>query len=122
MKKGKILVVDNEIKICRILEELLYKKGYSARSAYSGAGAIELLKNEKFDLVLCNYVMPKISGFDVVKSLDVLENRPKVGIITGWGERIDSKEREEMKVSFVIRKPIDFSELMKQVDDTLFQD
>ncbi len=119
MYNGKILVVDNEYKICRTIEELLYKRGYSVRSAYSGARAIELLKNEEFDLVLCNYLMPKVSGYDVVKSLDVLENRPKVGIITRWGERIETKEREEMKVNFVIRKPFDFSELMKQIDDTL---
>ena len=122
MKKCKILVVDNEYKICKTIEELLYKKGYCARSAYSGASAIELLKNEEFDFVLCGYVLPKISGYDVLKSLDVLENRPKVGLITRWGERIGTREREEMKVNFVIRKPFDFSELMKQVDDTLCAD
>jgi two-component system response regulator HydG len=119
MKKGKILVVDNEYKICMTIKELLDKKGYSVRITFSGTGAFELLKNEEFDLVLCNYLMPKVSGYDVVKSLDVLENRPKVGIITRLGERIDTKEREEMKVDFFINKPFDSSELMKQVDGTL---
>ena len=47
------------------------------------------------------------------------DNRPKVGIITGWGERIGTREREEVKVNFIIRKPFDFFELMKQIDDTL---
>ncbi len=119
MKKRKVLVVDNEYKICMKIEELLYKKGYSVRSAFSGTFAIELLKNEEFDLMLCNYLMPEVSGYDVVKSLDVLENRPKVGIITRWGERIETKEREEMKVKFVIRKPFDLSELERHIDDAL---
>ena len=85
----RILVVDNDIRLCRIIEGFLCKRGYDTRSAYSGAGAIELLKNEEFDLMLCNYVMPKVSGHDVVKSLDALKKRPKVGIITGWGERVE---------------------------------
>ncbi len=119
MYKGKILVVDNEYKICMLTEELLHKKGYSARSAYSGADAIELLKNEEFDLILCNYDLPTVSGYDVVKFLDTLEMRPKVGIITGWGERIGTREREEMKINFVIRKPFDLSELMKHINNVL---
>ncbi len=119
MYKGKVLVVDNEHKICMLIEEFLYKQGYSVRSAFSGAGAIQLLKNEEFDLVLCTYLMPEVSGYDVVKSLDILENRPKVGIITGWGESIGTREREEMKIHFVIRKPFDLSELMKHINNVL---
>jgi CheY-like chemotaxis protein len=122
MNKGKILVVDDEIELCSILERLFCKRGYDVRSACGGTEAIELLKNEEFDLVLSDYVMPKVSGYDVAMFLDTLEKRPKIGIITGWGELIDTKEREEMKVSFVISKPFDLSELMKQVDDTLGAD
>ena len=122
MNKGKILVIDDEIDICIILDKLFSKRGYDVMSAYSGTEAIALLKEEEFDLVLSDYVMPKVSGYDVAMFLNTLEKRPKIGIITGWGELINTNEREEMKVNFVITKPFDFSELTKQVDDTLFQD
>ncbi|MGR3175544.1 MAG: response regulator [Candidatus Scalindua sp.] len=119
MNKGKILVIDDEIELCVILDRFFSKRGYDVMSAYSGTEAIALLKNEEFDLVLCDYVMPDVSGYDVAMFLNTLEKRPKIGIITGWGELINTNEREEMKVNFVITKPFDFSELMKQVDDTL---
>ncbi len=122
INKGKILVIDDEIEICNILERFLSEKGYNVRSAYSGTEAIALLKNEEFDLVLSDYFMTNVSGYDVAMFLDTLEKRPKLGIITGSSELINTKEIEEMKVSFVISKPFDLSELMKQVDDTLFQD
>jgi CheY-like chemotaxis protein len=122
MNKGKILVIDDEIDICIILDKLLSKKGYDVRCAYSGTEAIALLKEEEFDLVLSDYVMPEVTGYDVAMFLDTLEKSPKIGLITGWGELIDSKEKEEMKVDFVIKKPFDLSELAKQVDDVLFQD
>jgi DNA-binding response OmpR family regulator len=119
MSKGKILVIDDEIDICVILDRFLSKKGYDVRSAYSGTEAIELLKNEEFDLVLSDYVMPKVSGYDVAMFLDTLEKRPKLGIITGWGELIHTKEREEMKVSIVIRKPFDLSEILNHINEVI---
>ena len=122
MNKGKILVIDDEIEICSILERLFSKSGYDVKSACGGTEAIVLLKNEEFDLVVCDYVMPEVSGYVVAMFLDTLEKRPKIGIITGWGELIDTKEREEMKVNFVIRKPFDFLVIMKQVDDALGAD
>ena len=122
MNKGKILVIDDEIELCVILDRFFSKRGYDVMSAYSGTEAIALLKEEEFDLVLCDYVMPDVSGYDVAMFLNTLEKRPKIGIITGWGELINTNEREEMKVNFVTTKPFDFSELMKQVDDTLGAD
>ncbi len=119
MTKGKILVVDDEIRLCSIMEELLCKRGYDARSVYSGTEAIELIKKEEFDLVLCDYVMPEITGYDVAILLNVLEKKPKVGIITGERDLIGVKEREDMKIDFIVEKPVNYSELTKLINDTL---
>ncbi len=119
MNKGKFLVVDDKIEICKILENYLYGRGFDAKSAYSGAEAIELLKNEEFDLVLCDYIMPGVTGYDVVIFLNALEKRPKIGITTGGNELIRTREREEMKVDFFINKPFDLSELGKFINSVL---
>ncbi len=119
MNKKKILVIDDENEICIILEKFFSKRGCDVRSTYSGTEAIVLLKNEEFDLVLTDYVMPKVSGYDVAMFLDTLEKRPKIGILTGTSELIGTKEREEMKVSFVMRKPFDFSELERHINGAL---
>ncbi len=117
INKGKILVIDNEIEICSILEKFLSKKGYNVRSAYGGTEAITLLKNEKFGLVLSDYFMAEVSGYDVAMFLDTLEKRPKLGMITGSSELISTKEIEEMKVSFVVKKPFDLSEILNHIND-----
>ena len=119
MNKRKILVVDDDIRICGILQEFLCNKGFNTSGAHGGAEAIELLKNEEFDLVLCDYVMPGVTGYDVVRSLNVLDKRPKIGIITGWSELLRTKEKEEMNVDFFFKKPFDFSELETFINDTL---
>ncbi|MBS1258576.1 MAG: Sporulation initiation phosphotransferase F [Candidatus Scalindua arabica] len=121
MKKGRILVVDDEIELCIILDKLFSKRGYDVRMAHSVTEAIALMEKEEFDLVLSDYVMPNGSGYDVAMFLNTLEKRPKIGLITGWGKLIGDNEKEKMKVSFVIRKPFDFSELIKQVNVTLNQ-
>ena len=119
MNKRKILVVDDDFRICRILQEFLCNKGFNTSGAHGGAEAIELLKNEEFELVLCDYVMPGVTGYDVAKFLNVLDERPKIGIITGWSELLRTKEKEEMSVDFFIKKPFDFTELEKFINDTL---
>jgi FixJ family two-component response regulator len=59
--------------------------------------------------------MPDIAGYDVIKLLNKLEKRPKIGIITGWGDEIKPMD-EGMNVDFVTRKPFNFAELKKQIN------
>ncbi len=69
--------------------------------------------------MLSDYFMTKVSGYDVAMFLDTLEKRPKLGIITGSSELINTKEIEEMKVSFVIKKPFDLSEILNHIKDVI---
>ena len=112
----RILVVDDEQYICEFLSEFLTSRGHYAKSVCCGREAIKSLENESFDLVLCGLVMPDVTGRDVVEFLDTLSTRPKVGLITGWSFKIRDAEREELKVDFVVNKPIDFVEFTKCIN------
>ncbi len=119
---SSILVVDDEKITCDILDEFLSKRGYIVKTTNSGTGAIELIKSEPFDLVLCDHVMPNVTGCDVAKFIAGLEKRPRVGVITGWRE-IDKYLYEEcVKVDFVLKKPFDFSVLTKHINDVIGED
>lgn len=119
VKDLKILVVDDKREIAEVLSKFLSKEGHDVKSVDSGNKAIKLLKSKDFDLLLCDLVMPGISGSDVIKTLDTLEKRPKVGLVTGWSEEIKAKRKEDLKVDFIVRKPFDFSELSRNINDTL---
>ena len=54
--------------------------------------------------------------------LTELDKRPNVGMITGWKEEIVGKDKEELNVDFIIRKPFDLSELTKNINDVFGAD
>ncbi len=111
-----ILVVDDEKQTCDILAEFLSRSGYKVKTAYSGTDAIELIKSESFDLVLCDHVMPDVTGCAVARFIDELEKRPRIGIITGWGEINKCISGEGVEVDFVVKKPFEVSELAKHIN------
>ena len=110
-------MVDDEEDICNILDKFLSKRGHLVRTVDNGRGAIILSRATDFDLVLCDIAMPNIYGYDVIRALNELEKRPKIGIITGWGEKLKSIDDEDMKVDFIIKKPFDLSELTKNINE-----
>ncbi|MBS1258743.1 MAG: Sensor histidine kinase RcsC [Candidatus Scalindua arabica] len=112
-----VLVIDDEEDICNILDNFLSKKGHLVRTVGNGKEAIILAKAINYDLVLCDIAMPDVNGHEVVRALNKLEKRPKIGIITGWGEKLKPIDDEEFKVDFIIKKPFDLSELSKHINE-----
>jgi len=110
-------VVDDEEEICNMLVDFLSRFGHKVQAVNGGAEAIELTKREKFDIVLCDIAMPDVFGYDVIKALNKLEKRPKIGIITGWGGKLKPLDDEEFKADFIIKKTFRLSELTKDINN-----
>lgn len=113
--KFKILVVDDEVEICKFLSKGLSKEGHDVKWVKRGQEALEAVKEEQFDVVLCDLAMPGVSGWEVVKALKALEKRPIIGIITGWGDNHEALQNKDPAVDFLIGKPIDLQELCKLI-------
>jgi two-component system cell cycle sensor histidine kinase/response regulator CckA len=116
-KELRILVVDDEQEICDILCAYFSRKGHMVKVINNGAAAIELSRREDFDLVICDLVMPDVTGYDVVKALNDLAKIPKICIATGWGEKLKPMDEESLTVDFVIKKPFNLSELERKISD-----
>ncbi|MGD1075247.1 MAG: response regulator, partial [Thermodesulfovibrionales bacterium] len=82
--KPKILVVDDEQDICKVLEFLLKHEGYSVALANSGEEAVENLRKEHFDVVLTDLKMGKIDGFGVLEKTKELSSDTQVLIMTAF--------------------------------------
>ena len=111
-----ILVVDDNEEICNILDKFFSNKGHLVRTVDNGREAIILTKVTDYDLVLCDMAMPEVFGYDVIKALNKLEKRPKIGIITGWEGKLMPLDDEELKVDFIIKKPFNLSELTSHIN------
>jgi PAS domain S-box-containing protein len=118
-KNYRILVVDDVKEISDILNMFLDRQGYNVDSVESGAEAIKLLKKESYDLLLCDLGMPEVSGWDMVRAVESLDRKPKIGLITGWVDMLESLKNEDMGVDFVVSKPINFSILSGHIIETL---
>jgi DNA-binding NtrC family response regulator len=115
----RILVVDDEKDMRIILDKFLSRGGHMVRTVDNGAEAITATQDEDYDLVLCDLVMAEVFGYDVIKEMNKLEKRPKVGIITGLGEKLKTTDEEGYEVDFILKKPFKFSELTEQINNAM---
>jgi len=85
MPKGKILVVDDEIKMRRVLQMILQKEGYEIVTSKDGREALQKVEEENFDLVLTDMKMPGLSGIDLLKKIRESDEEIPVIMITAYG-------------------------------------
>lgn len=81
----RILVVEDEEPLRRLLHELLAAAGFSVMSAGDGVEALEQLSREEFDLVLLDIWLPRMNGLEVLTHLRMQAARPKAVVITADG-------------------------------------
>jgi DNA-binding NtrC family response regulator len=81
----KILVVDDEPSNQKILEQMLARTGYTVEIAHDGSEALKKLDSSQPDLILLDYMMPDVSGMDVLKELRRREDDTPVIMITAYG-------------------------------------
>ena len=115
-RKLRILVVDDNVDVCEIMDSVLARGGHTVKTVDSGAEAIELAGEEDFDLVLCDLVMPNIHGYDVIKAINKLGKMTKIGIMTGWDEKLKPIDDQDFQVDFILKKPFKHSELAGHIN------
>jgi len=118
----KILVVDDDILVVEALEELLKSSGYQVRVAMRGQEALEILEKERFDLLILDVVMPKMTGFDVccaVRKRDDEMSTVKIIMLTAKTDARNAEAREECGCDLYLTKPIDPDKLKELIRNTL---
>ena len=65
----KVLIVDDDISICKLLEKVMHSNELDTETAGSGRDALELLKHHTYDVILMDIMLGDMEGFDVIKEL-----------------------------------------------------
>jgi two-component system NtrC family response regulator len=94
--KKKILVVDDEIELRRLIHKLLKMEGYVVSEANDGEEAFEMIKKDDFSVVLSDIKMPGISGMDLLSMIKEYDSSIEVIMLTAYGrieDGVDSIKR-----------------------------
>ena len=119
----KILVVDDEPHIVRIIKLSLEKAGYQVISANSGEEGIEKVKNERPELIILDVMMPSMDGFAVCQHIRKLDSFGKVPILflTARGQSDDLEYARSIGANDLMTKPFGPRQLIDLVAHHLQQ-
>lgn len=112
---AKILIADDEPSMLIGLRDNLSFEGYETVAANNGEEALAIAAKEKFDLIILDVMMPKMSGFDVCKSLRKRGINTPVIFLTAKGEEIDRVIGLEIGADDYVTKPFSLRELIARV-------
>ena len=132
---NKILLVDDEVDITTVYTLGLQDNGFKVDAFNDSLQALSDFKSGFYDLMLIDYKLPKMNGFELYKEIRKIDDKVKVCFITAFdvdhGEikkefqsslnttQRDEPGKKDLDVKCFIQKPIDIDELVKRVKEEL---
>ncbi len=111
----RILVVEDEKHLNRIISEAVEDEGYSVDSCFNGLEALDYLEGAEYDVIILDVMMPKMDGFTLVRKLRDKGNATPVLFLTARDAVADRVEGLESGGDYYLVKPFDFQELIAVV-------
>ena len=118
MSEGRILVVDDEPQIRRVMRAILIPEGFDVDSTKSGDEALDRLRSGKYDLVLLDIDMPGMTGFETCRAIRAVSDMP-IFMLTGRSAEKDKVEALDAGADDYITKPFSTPELLARVGAAL---
>lgn len=114
----KILVVEDDKKINELIVEFLKSEGYKVIGSYDGIDGFSKFKENEFDLVILDVMMPKLDGYELCKLIREISNVPII-FLTALSETGDEIKAFDIMADDYITKPFSFNILIKRVEAIL---
>ena len=117
----RILIVDDDPSIVRLVEHVLQGKGYQVLIANTGSQALQMAKSEELDLMILDLILPGMDGFEVCQRLrqDPVTASLPVLIMSRKDSEKDKAKALKAGANFYLTKPVKPPELHKQVQNLL---
>ncbi len=110
----RILVVDDEEKIRKIIRKYAEFEGYEVTEAKDGLEALELCRTKDFDVIILDIMMPKLDGFAACRKIREQKEIPVI-MLSARGEEYDKLHGFEMGIDDYVVKPFSPKELMMRI-------
>lgn len=115
MDKKRILVVDDDTAILRLLSTNLKARGYEVLTATDGEQALEVVQKEYIDLIILDIMMPKVDGVQVCRHIREWSDIPII-ILSARGDENDKVKCLELGADDYLTKPFGIAELMARIN------
>ena len=118
----KILSVEDNPEVMEALSDTLELADFPVKRAYDGEEALEILKEEEFDLVVTDIMMPKKPGFDVIRYTKSHHPKTKIIAVSGGGNFISSRltvSLANLEADICLQKPFDLDTFLNAIDRAL---
>ncbi len=119
MAASRILLVDDDQDICLLLSRFLEKKGYVVRTAGRKSAALPLLKEEKFDLILCDHRLPDADSLEMLDHFKSMALGVPVLIITGYSDVRVAVELMRKGARDYVVKPLYPDDIALRIEEAL---
>ena len=116
-KVKKVLVVDDDPVVIRLVKELLKTQGYVVETAKDGIDAMVVVKKEKPDLIVLDIMMPELNGYDVLRTLKFTDEFKEIPVLllTAREQELDKRIGEMMGIEY-IQKPVNREAFLEKID------
>ena len=111
---SRILIVDDELRVRDLIKKYAKFEGYEVSEASNGLQALELCRDQNFDIVIMDVMMPELDGFSACKEIRKFSNVPII-ILSARGEEYDKIHGFEFGIDDYVVKPFSPRELMMRV-------
>ncbi len=115
MSRGTILVVEDDNHIRNGLVDVLESEGYVAVPAADGKQGLSIARQQRFDLIVLDIMMPGLSGYDVCREIRKKDATTPVIMLTAKGEEVDKVVGLELGADDYVTKPFGVRELLARV-------
>jgi DNA-binding NtrC family response regulator len=119
--RGKILAIDDEANIRRLLTNELQQEGFMVTTAATGEQGLALADKECFDMALVDLKLPGMSGIDVIKKIRRMPRPVDTIVITGHGDIDVAVESMKLGALEFVTKPFKLNELIPLIDQAIKQ-
>ncbi len=118
---SKILIIEDEAAIRRVLVKILSEENdsYIVDDAEDGLQGLEKVKNEDYDLILCDIKMPKMDGVEVLEAIKKIKPEIPMVMISGHGDLETAVQTMRLGAFDYISKPPDLNRLLNTVRNAL---
>jgi CheY-like chemotaxis protein/anti-sigma regulatory factor (Ser/Thr protein kinase) len=116
---SRILVVDDDKTTRHVISKVLASAGYSTSVAKDGVEALKVLRTQRFDLLLLDVWMPRMSGLDLLAKLRTAKTRPRVVVMTSDDAPETLLKAVREQAFKYVHKPVESPALLQTVRDAL---